>query len=94
MRVGRARSRGKQHRDLRTEALIRGLRTRLNCRHGVFVRTEKVLLNFTVAQPDSNLLPLGHSRTIIPAPLPPLMMRGETVGLITDRCSYYYRYYI
>ena len=39
----RGQSRGKQHRGLRTKALMWDLGTRLECRHRVFARTGKTL---------------------------------------------------
>ena len=61
--VGVGRSRGKQHRGLRTKGLMQDLGTKLECRRRVFVRNEKTLCKFSsgeksiVAQPDSNCYP-------------------------------------
>ena len=41
--LSRGRNRLEQHHSLRTRALMQGLRTRLEYRHRVFVRTEKTL---------------------------------------------------
>ena len=44
------RSWGKQRRGLRTKALMRVPKTRLECRHTVFARTEKTLRKFTFGE--------------------------------------------
>ena len=82
------RSRGKQHRGLRTKALMRGLETRLECRHKVFVRTEKTLGKFTFRKknytcPDVALFrSLAHDYPIAPSP--------RLVSWWSD-CGYYHR---
>ena len=94
------RSWGKQRHGLRTNPLMQGLRTRLECQHRVFVRTEKRLWKFTfgeksiVALPYSNLLSSDLQRINLPLRHHlDLCFDGETVVLTTHRCSYYYYYY-
>ena len=90
------RNRGKQQQSLRTKALMRDHGTRPKCRHTAFVRTKKhcgnLLLrkNSIVAQSDSNLLPLGQKRMIFPLRHRHMWSNGETVILITGRCSLFY----
>ena len=100
----RGQIRGKQHRGLRTKALMRDLGTRLECRHRVFVRTEKTLWTFTLGKKfdscPAGLKPVTYTLRLIaydyptaPSPRHDFLLVRLWFLSLTDVPNVYYHYY-